>query len=213
MKCKTFAKGDSFFKYFWIFILICILGYVYESILSIFQHGTFLNRQGLIFGPFIPVYGLGAVFFMLTLKNIEDIKIQFLIGTIVGGFLEYIYSYIQDKVFGTISWDYSDYILNFDGRTSILHAIFWGILGVIFIKKVYPFLSKYIEKIPIKIGNILTYILIIFMCFNIYISILVSLRQNSRHANIAPQNVVDNLCDKYFPNEKLNKIYSNHKKT
>ena len=67
------------FEVFWIFVIGSFVGCVYETILSFFQRGYFESRQGLVYGPFTPVYGAGAVLFLLLLekrKNIFSIFLQ-----------------------------------------------------------------------------------------------------------------------------------------
>lgn len=210
---NSFAKGYSFLKYFWVFVIVCIIGYIYESVLSVFQSGAFCSRQGLLLGPFIPVYGLGAIMLMATLSKIKNWKMAFLVSAIVGGTVEFLYSFIQEKLFGTVSWTYYEYFMNFQGRTSIIHAIFWGILGIVFMKWIYPYLSNLIEKIPNKFGIGFSYLLVTFMALNIFLTIVVSLRQQKRIDNVPPQNVLDQFCDTYYPNERLDQIYSNQVRT
>ena len=56
---------------FWLFIIGSIIGYVYEMIVVLVQKGYFESRQGLIYGPFTPVYGIGAIIYYLTLNAIN----------------------------------------------------------------------------------------------------------------------------------------------
>ena len=56
---------------FWLFIIGSILGYIFEMIVVLFQKGYFESRQGLIYGPFTPVYGIGAIIYYLILNNIK----------------------------------------------------------------------------------------------------------------------------------------------
>lgn len=102
-------------------------------------------------------------------------------------------------------------ITNIDGRTTLLYAVGWGILGILYIKGIYPLLSKTIEKIPRKIAIPITWCLIIFMVFNIIITIFSSVRMYERKQNIAPKSNIDIFYDKNFSDEKLNKIYQNRK--
>ena len=80
---------------FWLFIIGSILGYIFEMIVVLFQKGYFESRQGLIYGPFTPVYGIGAIIYYLILNNIKkDNKIKiFFITAILGGITEYICSF------------------------------------------------------------------------------------------------------------------------
>ena len=61
---------------------------------------------------------------------------------IVGGTLEYLCSYIQAKVFGTISWNYSNLWFNINGRTSLLHCTYWGIAGVLYAMYIKPMVER-----------------------------------------------------------------------
>lgn len=130
---------------FWLFIIGSILGYIFEMIVVLFQKGYFESRQGLIYGPFTPVYGIGAIIYYLILNNIKkDNKIKiFFITAILGGITEYICSLVQEKVFGTISWDYSYLIFDINGRTSLLHCSYWGIAGILYVTYIDPFLGVF----------------------------------------------------------------------
>lgn len=129
---------------FWLFIIGSILGHIFEMIIVLFQKGHFETRQGLIYGPFIPVYGIGAIIYYLILNNINtENKIKvFFITAILGGMTEYLSSFIQEKAFGTISWDYSYLLFNINGRTSLLHCTYWGIAGILYVTYIDPFLEK-----------------------------------------------------------------------
>lgn len=207
MENECFAKGYSKYKYFLIFVIGCMFGFLYETVLCFFVNGCIESKQGLIFGPFAPVYGVGAVVYMYFLKDKKSLLGIFLYSTILGGFVEFIYSFLQEVYFGTVSWDYSNYFMNFQGRTSILHAFFWGIIGVAFSKVIFPFISDLIEKVPITTGKYLTYTLAVFMIFNIYFSVIVSLRQNERLMGIGPQNKIDEYIDIHYDDKKLREIY------
>jgi len=172
---------------------------------------TIVIRQGLVYGPFVQIYGIGAVAYYILITKIKEPKEAFFAGMLMGGILEYLCSFFQEILFGTISWDYSNKPLNIGGRTSALYMFYWGCLGVVFIKIVYPFLSKTIEKIPIKIGNIITRIMVIFMIFNCVISLVASLRQEERKEGVEPQNKVEKIIDEKYPDSRLDKIYENSK--
>ena len=62
----------EFIIIFWIFIIGSISGYVFEMLVVFFQKGFFETRKGLIYGPFIPVYGIGAVIYYMILKNMQN---------------------------------------------------------------------------------------------------------------------------------------------
>lgn len=129
---------------FWVFIIGSMIGYGVETIVAIIQNGHFASRQGLLYGPLIPVYGVGLVAYYLVISKIKDkgnLKI-FIITMVLGGIVEYLFSFFQEKLFGTVSWDYSNLWFNINVRTSLLHCLYWGTGGVLFVKYVYPFIEK-----------------------------------------------------------------------
>ena len=198
---------------FWIFIIGSIAGFIFEITVVFFQKGHFELRQGLIYGPFIPVYGIGAMCYYIVLSKIKiKNKVQiFLITMILGGITEYLCSFIQEKAFGTISWDYSYLPFNINGRTSLLHCIYWGIGGVLYITYIEPLLNKMIDKTNMKAFDLITIILSIFIVFDISISWMAADRQTERKNDIEPQNHLDLFLDKNYPDEYMNRIFNNKK--
>lgn len=200
----------KFFKIFWVFIIGCLAGYVLEVTWHFILTQGFQTRQGLIYGPFAPVYGLGTLAFYLVLPKIKNIFNVFWVSAVLGGATEYFCSFFQEKLFGTISWDYSDLFMNIGGRTSIMYCILWGILGVIFIKLIYPYIEKLFDKMNMTvIKKFVTALAVIFMIFNISISSLAARRQYERREHIAPENEIDEFLDEHYPDEFMNKVYAN----
>ncbi len=211
-KEETFAKGICFKKIFWLFMVGCVFGCVFEMVNHFIHYGDWVSRRGLIYGPLNPVYGLGLVFFVIFLSKIKNPALIFLGGMLLGGGCEYLCSLVQEKVFGTLSWDYSHQLFNIGGRTSLKYMLIWGVLALVVMKIVYPFLSNLIEKMPVKTGNILTIILIVFMVANIIISVTACLRQSERASGMAPSNKVELFLDKHYPDKRLNNIFQNAKR-
>lgn len=211
MKDKNVKKELTIL--FWVFIIGSIAGFIFEVTVVFFQKGHFELRQGLIYGPFIPVYGIGAMCYYIVLSKTKiKNKIQiFLITMILGGITEYLCSLIQEKAFGTISWDYSYLPFNINGRTSLLHCIYWGIGGVLYITYIEPLLNKMIDKTNMKAFDLITIILSIFIVFDISISWMAADRQTERKNDIEPQNHLDLFLDKNYPDEYMNRIFNNKK--
>ena len=209
---EVFAKGICFEKIFWIFIIGCVFGCLVEVLNHFIHYGNFVSRSGLIYGPLNPVYGFGVVIFVLFLSKIKNPILIFIGGMLLGGGFEYVCSFVQEKVFGSISWDYSHQLFNIGGRTSLKYMLIWGVLALIFMKFIYPILSNLIEKIPVKIGRILTVILVVFVIFDAVISIIACLRQSERAMGEEASNKFEVFLDKHYPDERLNKIFENHVK-
>ena len=200
-------------KIFWIFLIGSIIGYGIEMIVGLVQNGHFVSRQGLLFGPFIQVYGVGLVAYYLVISNIKKksyIKI-FFITMLLGGIVEYLFSYLQETWFGTISWDYSNLLFNIHGRTSLLHCLYWGIGGVLLVRFILPLIRNLNEWCKNTNFRFITAFLVLFITFDIVMSGMAGSRQLERKNNIAANGYIDNFFDEYYPDEKLEQIYSNAK--
>lgn len=210
-RVNTFADGVCFSKLFWIFFLTSIFGVIFETIYCLFTKNCLESRQGLIYGPFNPVYGFGAILMTIILQRFrgKNIIYLFLASAIIGGVFEYLCSLFQENVFGTISWDYSSTPINIHGRTNIILIITWGILGALWIKFAFPFVSKMIEKINPKFGNPLTVVFAIFMCLNLAISGLAVARQADRRNGIVATNSFLEVIDRTYSDDFLKTIYPN----
>lgn len=196
-------------KIFWIFVIGSLAGFFIEMIYTAVYTRTFVIRRGLIYGPFIQIYGMGAVAYYLLISKIKEPKEAFYTGMLMGGILEYVCSFFQEILFGTISWDYSHFFLNFNGRTCVLYCFYWGIIAVVFLKVVYPWLER-IEPLMYKKGiRIFTIFLMIFMVFDIAISSMAAYRQQERHNNIHARNKIDEFLDNTYPDEYLDRVYNN----
>ena len=198
---------------FWLFIIGSIIGYAYEMILVRVRSGFFESRQGLVYGPFTPVYGIGIVIYYFALKNFDKknkIKV-FFYTMLIGGFVEYLCSFIQEKAFGTISWDYSYLPFNLNGRTSLLHCTYWGLAGIIYTICIDPWIEKAMSKVNHVALNTITICVLTFMLFDVSISYAAASRQEERMRNISPQNRLDTFLDKNYPDEFMDKVYANKK--
>ena len=197
-------------KLLWVFILGCIAGYVLEVAFNFFRTHTYQTRQGLIYGPFAPVYGIGMLAFYIVLPKLNKTIDIFIISSFLGGITEYLCSFFQERWFGTISWDYSNSFMNLNGRVCLIFCIVWGILGIVFIKWVYPFIETAFDKITFKtFAQVATVLATTFMIFNISISSMAAQRQYARRNKVVPQNNIDIFLDTHYPDEFMNRVYAN----
>ncbi len=206
---RPFAFGLCYEKLFWIFMIGNVVGFVLETLYALATCHEFQVRVGLVFGPFIPVYGMGAVAITLLLSRMYNQRdsLIFLASMFIGGTFEYLCSFLQQAVFGTVSWEYSDTTLNVGGRTNLMYSFFWGILGLVWVKDLYPALSRWIQKIPKKTGRILTAVFTVLMALDIVLSVGAVYRQSERVNQIPADNVVRQFFDEYFPDSYLDFIF------
>lgn len=206
-----FAQGMTFYKLFWVFFIGCFAGVVLETIYCLIQRGHYESRVGLIYGPFNLVYGVGALCLSGALYRFRNRGrvFSFVGGFIVGSVVEYACSWFQEVCFGSTSWDYSNMPYNLNGRICLLYSIFWGILGIFWIKDIYPRMAKWILKIPNKVGKPLTWALLVFMVFNSVMTLFTSLRWSARRAGVPAGNAFEAYLDEHYPDERMQKIFAN----
>ena len=200
---------DFLIKIFWIFVIGSVFGFFIEMLYVLVYTRSIEIRQGLIYGPFIQVYGMGAVAYYLLASKIKEPKQIFFYGMLMGGAVEYLFSFFQELIWGTVSWDYSKFFFNLNGRTCLLYCVYWGLIGVMFLKIIYPFFNQLEPLIYKKSIRIITIFFAIFMAYDILISSIAVTRQEERRNNIPPKNSIDVFLDNAYPDEFLDKIYHN----
>lgn len=214
---NVFAEGCSFYKLASLFFIGAFLGDVTETVFCLITTGVLMSRSSVVYGPFSIVWGLGCALLTLFLyryRNKSDRHI-FAAGTLLGGAYEYICSVFTEAVFGTVFWDYSGFAFNLGGRINLLYCFFWGIAAVIWLKMIYPPLSRQIEKIPKRFGTVLLNCLIVFMLINMIISSLALARYTARHTESPAAgteiSALEDFLDRHFDDERMERIYPNAK--
>ncbi len=203
---KIFAKGYCFTKIFIFFLIGCIFGTYYEEILWFIGNKEWVNRQGVFWGPFSPIYGVAVSIYVVLLgkKNDErNLLKTYLYSLLIGGIAEFSISWICEVVFGVKFWDYTGYFLNIGGRTTIPFMLAWGLLGLFLMKVIYPFFSKLIEKIPYKIGQPIYIILLIFIILDMLITYSALGRMAFRAQGKEPFTFVGEYYDKVYNDEYM----------
>lgn len=203
---KVFAQGYCFVKIFVFFALGCIIGTYYEEILWYIRFHERVSRQGVFYGPFSPIYGLGVCVFVVFLGRNAAKHSWFKTwawSALIGGCTEYATSVIAEKVFGSTIWDYSNIPLNINGRTTLPFMVFWGLGGMVLMKIVYPLLSKWIEKIPYRIGRAVYTVALILMIIDLVLSYGAMGRRAMRDQGLPPKTFIGTFFDRVYPDEYI----------
>jgi len=207
----TFAKGLCWDKLVWVFLCSALLGDVIETFWCGLVDGQWMNRSSVLYGPFSFVWGLGAVVLTVTLQRLaeKNDRYVFAAGFVVGGAYEYMCSVFTELVFGTVFWDYSDMPLNIGGRTNVLFCFFWGVLAVVWIKIIYPPMSKGIESLPALAGKIATWIVVLFMVCNAALTSAAMLRYSTRALRPEPANAFEAFIDQQYGDQRIERRWPN----
>ena len=151
----TTGKGYiklNFFNLFWIFVIACVVGLVVELVyhMVVVDPGHYQDRAGLLYGPFSPIYGVGAVLMTIALNRFHDKNpvLIFLVAAVIGGAFEFFVSWFMQTAFGIVAWDYTGTFLSIGGRTNFMFMCMWGALGLVWVKFATPLLLKIVNIIP-----------------------------------------------------------------
>lgn len=153
--------GYSFFYLIILFIFLSFIGWIWEVSLYLIISHKFINR-GILLGPWLPIYGLGGIFLFFILYRFKNHPLYvFLFSVIVCSLLEYFTSWFLEKKWGVRWWDYSNNILNLNGRICLLCSLGFGIGAVLILYIFIPIFEYLYDKIPPKVRITISLILLI----------------------------------------------------
>jgi len=134
-----------------IFFSFCNVGWLWEVAIHIVNDGRFVNR-GVLHGPWLPIYGVGAVMILLVLNKFRNKPVvEFFSAILLCGVVEYLGSWGLEKLFdGQKWWDYTGYFLNINGRICAEGLLVFGIAGVAAVYFVAPLLDNNFMRIKQK---------------------------------------------------------------
>lgn len=203
-------KELTFPKLVWVFFVGCLLGTIIEMVFCLVTSGVLMSRQGVIYGPFSQIYGFGAVLIVLLTTPIAHKSDRWLFGAgmVIGGGYETICALIQEAMLGSQSWNYAHHPFSlFGGRTSLLYMFFWGVLVVIYMRRIYPWMLGLVERISPRPQRLFAIGFSIFMVFNLTISGLAVGRWGERMAGLSADSPIEVWLDERYPDDFLREIY------
>ena len=132
---------------FLIFLTGCLVGWIYEEIFYWITEGLLRNR-GILYGPWLPIYGIGALG-IYALKPLKRHPVRlFLFCIAVTGVVEYIIGYVGIHCFGLRLWDYRGLFLNLDGIICFRSVVSFGLMGLAFHYLLEPMGETLFRRIP-----------------------------------------------------------------
>lgn len=174
----------TFIFYFFLFFLYAVLGWIIETIYVTILDKKFVNR-GFLIGPYIPLYGVSAITMILYLNQYKTNPLTvFLLAIFVCTFLEYITSYIMEKIFKARWWDYTNQKFNINGRVCLKNSLYFGILSLLLIYLINPLLINLINNMNNIWLTIITIICLTIFITDIFISCNVILKLKHNFENL-----------------------------
>ena len=143
-----------FFFYFY-----CFFGWCFESAYVSIKEKHFVNR-GFMKGPFLPLYGSGAIMMLVVSKPFEtNLVLVYLAGCVGATILEYVTGVVMEAIFRVRYWDYSNQKFQFQGHICLSSSLTWGALTILMTRLIHPVVEAGVLAIPSMILSIVTYLL------------------------------------------------------
>ena len=198
-------------QYIWIFIMGCYIGYGVETLWCLIKNGYIESRKSLVLGHLSVAYGMGAVLLTLLLIRFQGKPLWqiFLLSFVSGTVVEYICSLGQEICFGSVAWDYSHLPLNINGRVCLIYSLFWGFLGMAWVKWILPLLNLLFSHVTIPFEKAILSAFVVFFVFDAALSASAAVRMDRRDKGIQPTNQFEIFLDTHFDDDTMHKIYAN----
>ena len=196
-----------------LFVVGSMAGLLLEEIWMLITAGLTESRVGLVWGPFSPLYGVGAV--LLTLISYQLRRrhapnvVVFCISAVVGGLLEEITGWGMLTFFHMQSWTYAflpDHITEF---VAWRFLFFWGLLGLIWCRFVMPRALYHIGEPTSKRQAIFITLISLYLVADIGMTVACFMRATARDVGIPPQNTFEQWVDMHYSNEFISARFQN----
>lgn len=147
-----------FFFYFY-----CFFGWIFESTYVSIKSRHLVNR-GFMRGPFLPIYGSGAIMMLVVSMPFQDnLILTYLAGCVGATLLELVTGMTMEALFKVRYWDYSNQKFNYKGHICLSSTIAWGFLTIFMTQFLHKGVEKLVLSIPYNILTILTVVLSVYI--------------------------------------------------
>ena len=196
------------FMYFMLFMFYSVVGWIIEVIYTFITDKKIVNR-GFLIGPYCPIYGVGCILIIILLKKYtDDFIVLFIMSMLICSLLEYLTSYIMEKLFNARWWDYSNRKFNINGRVCLETLIPFGIFGSLILLVVNPFVVSIFNKIPDNIFKVITILFFIIFVIDEVASYIIINKLNISTSEITIDNteeITQKVKEYISKNSKLGK--------
>lgn len=173
---QTREKAPRLIILFDWFIIYSFLGWIYETIYCSVNLGRYSER-GFLYGPVCPIYGVCIVTAILLFSDrIRNNMALFCACAFLASCVEYIVSFGMEYIFGRRWWNYSNQLFNIDGRVCLGAAIVFGLIGILIIRYLHPWLIRFMnEYLNIGVQKKVTRAVLTIFLFDLFVTVKMNL--------------------------------------
>lgn len=178
-----------------LFFCYSFIGWLWETIYCSIKAKHFVYR-GFLLGPITPIYGFGVVGVLYLIEPYQqNIVLLFFLALLLVTLLEYLTSFLLEKLFHLSLWDYKDVPLNINGRVAVPVSLFWGAACVFIVKVLNPDLMRLVASWQQRFGFFLPLILLMLISFDLGFTLanVASLRRAMKKMSSTIQEKKDQL--------------------
>lgn len=162
---------------FLLFLIYSVIGYLVEVFCVSSVKKKLTLSRGFLIGPYLPIFGTGAIAMIFFLNNYkDDLIVLFVMGTVLCSVLEYITSLVMEKIFKLRWWDYTDKKFNINGRVCLENGILFGLGGVLIVKIINPIFVGILAFLPDTLVIVLSIILALVFLVDLIITLIIMFR-------------------------------------
>ncbi len=166
------TKTQKFFVYLLVFVIACIIGWIYEVIFTLLFDHVFENR-GFLYGPYVPVYGFGAIIMLPLLKRFKkNPLIIFFLAILITGVVEYVVGAWMWALYQQRWWDYTGLFLNINGYVCLRSVLTFAIGALMLFYIIEPLVSKLAKKTKNKTICITTLIILLVFVTDLVLTLI-----------------------------------------
>lgn len=160
----------SVIQWLFFFYFYCFFGWVFESTFVSVKSRKFVNR-GFMRGPFLPIYGSGAIMMLVVSMPFQDhIFLTYIAGCIGATALELVTGILMESLFKVRYWDYSDQKFNYKGHICLSSTIAWGFLTILMTEFVHRGVEQAVSLIPYRVVTVVTLVLTVYIIIDFTLS-------------------------------------------
>lgn len=184
-------------KYILLFFFYSAAGWLLESIYCSIGEKKLINR-GFLTGPLCPIYGTAAIVIVILIYNPfkDNPLLVFLLGIIFCDIVEYITSYLMEKLFAARWWDYTYEFMNINGRICLKHSLYWGVISVVFVNVIHPSVDKMYDKINGEYINIIFIVILLIFTVDLINAIIKAVDIRKLQSKL--DNILNSLTSNFY---------------
>ncbi len=177
--------------YVLMYFLYSSIGWTVECTYRSLGERRIIN-SGFLYGPMCPIYGTGALVFEILVKPFAaHWWAVLLLGILFADAVEYLTSYLMEKLFHARWWDYSNEFLNINGRICFKHTCYWALFSVLYVYFISPIYDYALSFVPMNVRHILVYVILAIFAVDLILTVkaVINIQQFMSKLDALRQNV------------------------